>query len=44
MMMMMMINNDNTDRIERRNRFSTISLRRELSQTRTLKWPGSNRV
>ena len=41
MMMMMMIN-----RIERRNsRFFTISsLRRELSPTRTLKWPGRDRV
>ena len=37
-------NNDN-DRTERRNsRFVTISLRRELSPTRTLKRPGHNRV
>ena len=39
-----MINNDN-NRIHRCNsRFFTISLRRERSPTRTLKWPGRNRV
>ena len=37
---------DDNDRIPRRNsRFFTISsLHLELSQTHTLKWPGSNRV
>ena len=39
-------NNNNNNRFERRNsRFFTIpSLRREPSPTRTLKWPGRNRV
>ena len=39
-------NSNNNNRIQRRNsRFFTISsLRRELSPTRTLKWPGRNRV
>ena len=39
-------NNDNNNRIQRRySRFFTISsLRRELSPTRTHKWPGRNRV
>ena len=38
--------NNNSNRNQRRNsRFLTISsLRRELSPTRTLKWPGRNRV
>ena len=39
-------NNDNNNRIERRNSrlFTISSLRREPSPTRTLKWPGRNRV
>ena len=39
-------NNNNNNRTERGNsRFSTISsLRRELTPTRTLKWPGRDRV
>ena len=39
-------NNNNNNRIQRRySRFFTISSqRRELSPTRTLKWPGRNRV
>ena len=53
MMKMMMRNvaiilvcNNNNNRIQRRySRFFTISSRRrELSPTRTLKWPGRNRV
>ena len=40
------LNNNNNNRIQRRcSRFVTISSqRRELSPTRTLKWPGRNRV
>ena len=40
------VNNNNNNRIQRRySRFFTISSqRRELSPTRTLKWPGRNRV
>ena len=40
------MNNNNNNRIQRRySRFFTISSqRRELSSTRTLKWPGRNRV
>ena len=40
-------NNDNNNRIQRRNSrffFTISSQRRELSPTRTLKWPGRNRV
>ena len=42
----MLSNNNNNNRILRRfSRFFTISSqRRELSPTRTLKWPGRNRV
>ena len=40
------VDNNNNNRIQRRySRFSTISSQRcELSPTRTLKWPGRNRV
>ena len=43
---MSIYNNNNNNRIQRRySRFFTISSqRRELSPTRTLKWPGRNRV